>query len=471
MRAAGALPQTAFAGTKTPWPSICVKCDRPISPTYANVKNGHSACKYCAGKATATAAAREILIGKKLIPLEAFPGAKSPWLCKCGICERRVRVVFASAKSGQIGCPYCNKRKIDSAETLKIMSAAQLKPLTPYKSVHTPWTSECLKCHKIVSPTFQKVRLRGRGCVWCARRRMDQTEAIQTMKSANLLPLVPYPGANKGWKSKCLICKRETSPNLSYVAGGGGCKYCGGKAVDPEEAKDFMLQAGFRPLKAYPGASKPWECQCMTCLKTVAPAFGNVKNGHNGCVYCSKKKVDPSDAVEIAMSKALIPQEPYPGAVVPWSLKCAKCNRFTQTSWTVIAQKSLGAGCSSCTPYGFKPGVPTFLYIISNDTKNAVKVGISNRGAGRLKKHIKNGWEIRHLMQFAEGANARELEQALIKFLRTELSLSPAYYSGDGWTETFPKRSIAIKRVIGLAHEMASAEFRLVKPSDIFLSD
>jgi hypothetical protein len=91
--------------------------------------------------------------------------------------------------------------------------------------------------------------------------------AIADMHAVWLEPLAPYPGTNKPWKSRCLICDHTVSPTLGNIRRGQGpCGQCAGNArLDPLLTAAVMREAGFEPLVDYPGANQSWESQCLTC--------------------------------------------------------------------------------------------------------------------------------------------------------------------------------------------------------------
>ena len=469
---AGVRPLTPFETNRTPWKSICLTCNREVTPTYANVRLGHGACKYCAGLAIPTSEAIESMLNAMARPLEPYPGAKITWKCECLLCGREIEATLRVAKSAGLACNYCKRTRIDAREAELTMRKNDLAPRVPYKSVHTRWESECLRCGRVIFPTFQKVRLRGHQCAWCAGKIILSKDATDTMLAAGVRPLENYPGANAPWKCECVTCGHEVTPNLSYVsAGGSPCKFCANKAIDPLEARDLMLAHGVQPLVDYPGAATPWRSKCLTCLRNVSPAYGNVANNHSPCAYCSGKKVDPETAVEVALSRKLEPLEVYPGAVIPWRCKCLKCGQETESTWTAINAKREGAGCSSCTTYGFKPNLESYFYVIEHPKKLALKVGISNLYSGRLAKHAKNGWTICHLLKFSSGREAKTLETAMLHQLRRVEALPPAFFNGDGWTETIPSPGQSAERLFHLAKSMASNEAEVIQVSEISVRD
>lgn len=412
------------------------------------------------------------MLNAKARPLEKFPGAKVPWQCECLLCGRQIQPTLKVSRSAGLACNYCKRTRIDARSAELIMRGNDLAPRAPYKSVHARWESECLRCGRVIFPTFQKVRLRGHQCAWCAGKVILPKDAAETMLTSGVRAIEDYPGANKAWKCECLTCGREVSPNLSYVsAGGSPCKWCAKKAVDPIEAKALMIAHGVEPLESYPGASTAWRCKCLTCLREVTPTFGNVSNNHSPCAYCSGKKVDPETAIEVALSRKLEPLESYPGAVIPWRVKCLKCGQETESTWTSINAKREGAGCSSCTPYGFKPNLASYFYVIEHPIKLALKVGISNIQSGRLAKHSKNGWTISHLMKFDTGRDAKSLESAVLHKLRRVEGLPPAFLTGDGWTETIPSEGKSAMWLYSLAQSLTTEIFEETNPSSISSQD
>ncbi|MCW2890415.1 MAG: hypothetical protein JWL58_7277 [Streptosporangiaceae bacterium] len=57
--------------------------------------------------------------------------------------------------------------------------------------------------------------------------------AAAVMRGAGVDPIEPYPGTSKPWRSVCLRCNREVTPQFRHVRSGmsSGCIYCGGRAA------------------------------------------------------------------------------------------------------------------------------------------------------------------------------------------------------------------------------------------------
>ena len=151
---------------------------------------------------------------------------------------------------------------ITEAAAKKMFLANSLKPLVPYVDSMTPWKSRCLICKKLVSPNYNKVRQRGHQCGYCAGTRVDAKDAVALMTKSGFHTLGPYPGGNTPWKSRCLKCKKITYPRYSITIQGIGCKYCSKRAVDPKDAVAAMKKRGFKTLEPFPGAVAPWRVQC-----------------------------------------------------------------------------------------------------------------------------------------------------------------------------------------------------------------
>ena len=70
-------------------------------------------------------------------------------------------------------------------------------------------------------------------------------------------------------------------------SGQSGCIYCAGLRVDEIDAIKLANKNGFTPLVPYPGANKGWECICNVCDKVSKPRYTSMQQGMNRCKYCS----------------------------------------------------------------------------------------------------------------------------------------------------------------------------------------
>jgi len=459
---AGVTPLEPFISRKSPWKSKCQSCGRVVSPTYGNVINGHSACRFCAKGGVTVREAETLLRELKAKPLVSYPGYKIPWLSQCLICNREISPRLSHISKTRKACNYCNRRKVDSSDANKIAIKAGAIPLEPYPGPGR-WTCKCKVCKRTIFPTLRRMRNGQNPCGWCARVRIDPLEAKQAFIDAGLNPIGKYPGAGTPWNAICENCGERVSRKLSSIqAGRYACGYCSGRKLKESKAKALMREAGAIPLEPFKGINEKWQCKCSVCFREISPKLGNVRAGHSPCVYCSGKKVDAKTAYEYALSKGLRPLTKYPGATQRWKVHCLRCNRKSTVSWVTLQMKRKNAGCSSCTEYGFKPLEPTYLYVITHPTKLAHKVGIGNTSAKRIEQHLKNGWEIYKILEFKKGVAAHRVEQDVIEWLRTEKSLGPAFRMGDGWTETVPSSEISLATIARKVGALSGANGKTV---------
>ena len=61
-------PLVPFQAAKIPWECRCMNCDRTITPTYLNIKQGHSACVFCAGRKIPPEEALRVMLDAGLEP-------------------------------------------------------------------------------------------------------------------------------------------------------------------------------------------------------------------------------------------------------------------------------------------------------------------------------------------------------------------------------------------------------------------
>ena len=180
--------------------------------------------------------------------------------------------------------------------------------------------------------------------------KISEESARKSMIDAGVVPLVAYVGYEIPWDCECTKCKKVVTPTLHSIRSGqGGCGYCAGTKVDPQDVIDFMLSNGFEPLEDYPGNKSKWKCRHIPCGAVVYPKYNKVQQGslNSGCKDCSEKYVDPSAAEKLMVLAGGIPQEPYPGANKKWKCKCLNCGEIVDALYSTV--RGGGGVCQRCS--------------------------------------------------------------------------------------------------------------------------
>lgn len=458
----GLEPQVPYPGAGKPWKSRCAKCKQIVSPTYNSIASG-TGCGVCAGKIVVPEIAEEIMRKASLEPLAPYPGSKTKWKCQCMKCGEIVYPNYGDVKQGDGGCKFCGGHFLEPEDAVATMRFNNLEPLEPYKNTGTPWKCKCLKCGKTVTPRHNSLQGGSGGCKYCAKRFVDAEDAIALMRKAKFEPLESFPGSNKSWKSKCLRCGRVVQPTYSSIQSGQkGCVYCGGKKVDPQEAFDFMVSVGLTPLESYKRADGQWKCRCIKCLREVTPSYSSVRQGQSGCIYCSGKKVDPQDAIALFLENNLKPLVPYKTTDTKWKSQCMKCERIVYPTHHMVAQRS--GGCKYCATLGLDFTLPAYIYLITHDELGSHKIGISGVHAkeDRLKDHAKNGWTLYKRKNFESADHTYEIEQEVLRWLREERGLPPYLSLNEmpqrGWTETVDASEIDLPTIWAKVEELSKVK-------------
>jgi len=440
-----------FKNTRTKTLATHKTCGRTFKASWASLRSG-GGCGFCAGKKIDVNDANLRAHNAGLVPISSYPKALGKWKLQCKSCDRILLLDAGGVLKGH-GCPYCAGVRVDDSDAFTKMLSASLKPIVDYPGSKTPWLCECLKCGEIVSPRRDSILAGQNGCMYCAGRKWRSNDAKTKLREANLEPLVGYPGFDSPWKSKCLICEKVVSPTLGTILNGGKCRFCAGAAVDPIDAIKVMKLNGLNPIVKFPGANKPWKCVCQLCKKTVTPQYGKVATGEvTGCAYCSKKRIDEKDAIEIMVKSNLTPLESYKTVHTPWKSRCNKCQQIVTPH---LASIQRGSGCKFCAPYGLDLDAPATLYLIEQPELRAAKIGIAESTSDRIDVHIRYGWKVLKVWQFKTGDLAGRAENAVLEYFRNELKLPPFLRPADmpqgGYTETVSISAVstgAIERVI-----------------------
>jgi len=328
------------------------------------------------------AKAKALFIRNKLQPLEPFPGTQKPWKSKCLITGKTVSPTYGKVRDFGHRCKHCSGFEVDVPEAIKLMESKGLTPLVKYPGANNPWKCKCKVCGKTISRSYTVVKSGSSGCTYCAKRKVDPKDAVTLMKERGFKTFGEFPGSNEPWNVQCLKCKRKFSTYFYSTNDKTRCKYCTGTVVDEEITKPVLAKLKLMPLEKFPGAKVPWKLRCERCNRVVTPTWTHLTRSDRnvgGCVFCSKRRVHMDDMLELLKQKKLKPIGQFINGKTPWICQCLKCKR------EVFPRiNSLRAGQSGCI----------YCAGLRIDEKNAIKLANKN-GFTPLVNYpgSKVGWE------------------------------------------------------------------------------
>jgi DNA-directed RNA polymerase subunit RPC12/RpoP len=393
-----------------------------------------------------------------LTPLEPFRKVIAKWKYRCNKCENESSTSLHHVRQGN-GCPYCGKIKVDPRNIESRLKEAKLEPLEPYKSNNAKWRLKHLVCGNEVFTTWKELQSGGGGCGFCRydkiaeKLRTPEVDAIKIMRAAGGEPLEPFKNIHSKWKVRCLKCGEITHPLLSNVQKGQGvCMLCRPKSpvVTESRALDFVTSRGMTPIGKYKSAQSKWKLKCNTCKKSDFYVYSWMKSGNYGCVYCSRHKIDPEDALRKFRSMGFEPLEPYISSKKGIQVRCLNCNKTYRKTYDTLQS---GRGCKYCQTAALELLAPSYFYIIQNEGLRAIKVGIANltRRTDRIKAHENQGWLLLYRQDLDTGELAFQLEQQVLSWLRQDrklgIYLAKAQMPQGGWTETVDSAEISLLEI------------------------
>ena len=455
-------PLEPYKGSSKKWKCKCMRCGKITNPYFASIRDGLYGCSWCAKKVVNPQEARKKMIKAKLEPLVAYPGSDIGWLCRCMKCNREVTPTYGGIRTGQGGCKWCKDRNphVEPSFAVQLLIQNNIQPLEPFKNSHSKWKSRCLRCEREVSPSYHDIKQGSGGCKYCAPNFVDEERIYKVMEAAGLKPLTKYVNSKADWKVQHDKCGRVFFVQYAVIRGGSSCRYCSKVAVIPKEATDSMKKRGLNPLVPYSGANKPWKCRCVVCKKVVYPRYSATLNQKRGCAYCSGNKVDAKDAVAFMKLNNVIPLVPYPGGRVAWKSKCKLCNNIVTPQYSSI--KSGQGACRFCADWGIDYAAEGFIYLMTNHKMSAHKLGIGNTNrvkGNRINQHKKHGWELIKQLDFKVTDDAFQIEQKVLSWLREvkglAIYLSEFEMPQGGFTETVDASEIDLPTIWAKVEELS----------------
>lgn len=232
--------------------------------------------------------------------------------------------------------------------------------------------------------------------------------------------------------------------------------------IDPREADADMRRAGAEPLAPYVRSVDPWRCTCLTCGRTITPTLESVRRGKHPCWYCSGSRTDPQEAVEYMLNAGMRPLVPWPGRVDrKWkgihvgTSETPGCLGEIEPTYHSVKTHRQGV-CFDCGIRGYSRAKPGTFYVVRNAT--IVKGGIANmRGlARRLSTHKSAGLHWNWLIGFEDGSVAWNLERQWKAFRLDHPELHVQRHElKDGYTEAVKSDHAVDKFLLGLAVQLA----------------
>ncbi len=346
-------------------------------------------------------------------PKEVTKGMKRTleWICDEGH-TWITTVVHRTAKNHPSGCPTCSNRKILSGFNDLATKFPELIPSVdgwdPTKvgaksSKILDW--KCEKNHRwkasIVQRTIGGYRGRGTGCPFCS--------GVKTLAGFNDL--------------------QTTHPDLAAEAD------------------------GWDPSKLSAGSSKSVAWTCRNNHKWNALIVSRTRKRAADCPYCTNRKLlkgfndlhttHPEIAAE---ADGWDPSTVTRGMDKPRKWKCSEGHRWT----TDVIVRTRGSGCPSCSPTGYDPNAPAYLYLLVHSEWEMFQIGITNDIDTRMYAHGLLGWKCVEYRGPMDALVCREWETAILRMLKAKgADLSNPKIAGkfDGYSEAWSKFTFEVNSI------------------------
>ena len=449
----GVFPLEPYPGAKVGWRSRCLSCgdSENCAPHFSTVHgrwkkwqegaDKRNACNACAQRTTAekqrvrgfatTVAQLEDSGWRLLTHISKYRNQKTSCDVECVKCLARHSGPPDSLKSAK----KCECRK------------AARQPLRDYRpdlfsQIH-PTRNEGLNLARVGTGTRAKIW-------WLCPESSENFAHEYSAAPANRI--LPSGG--------CPYCKGlRPIPGVSDFASVAEESFSGSELVgefasnqplmtDPDTLEKIPLH----PSRVAPHSNLRANWICADCKYGYAASFAYRMNGQ-GCPACAGKRVhvgvndlaslEPDIASEWHPTRngSLSPKDftQYSGKEVWW-----ECEERHEWPAPIASRTNMRSGCPSCAETGYRPERAGMLYLLTHQTHQARKFGITNFAAKtlRLVRLQRAGWEVLLTLQNRDGSVAKDVEKMVKSWIRDELKLPQVLESADmpdgGHTETFP---------------------------------
>lgn len=397
---------------------------------------------------------------------------------KCNQCNQ-IYSASPNKRSQGRGCPVCSNSKIITGKNDLKSTDPELAALAdgwdPSQFSRGSKTIVRWKCvsdkyppHSYPSTIYSKTS--GRGCSVCSGKLV--IEGINDLVTTH--PEIASE-ATESWDPKKFtagsnkvvdwLCKKghpsRKSINQRTQSKSSGCAIC----------ENLRVEIGYNDLASlYPAIAReaygwnaeefvassekqqPWKCS--SCGFVWLAVIRSRTQLGAGCGPCAGNKLFPGvndcKTTHPELAAQAFDWDPTQfmagtGYILNW--KCPTCNFVYPSTGSNRIQ---GQGCPKCAKSGFDPSATGWLYLIKNESKGLIKIGITNSLDTRLRAHRAEGFRKLDLSPPMPGHKARELEKKILQLVKTNKGkfFSPEQAGKfNGYTEcweevTYPANSL-----------------------------
>jgi hypothetical protein len=398
-----------YVNSRTRIKAKCLGCGTIVEPYYRQIWAGQRGCRNCSSNRLKTSPSEvsETLNQLNLKLVGIYKNSKTPVEIECTKCNFRLTVVISNLRQKKIFyCPGCEpkrsflrKRKtltdLELNSVQDIFSNFHYELIGDYESINKPVSVKHVSCGTISNRSLKNIRKGAGFCTGCRRNRsITKEEALRILNDAGFEAIGNFVNGDTPWEAQCINCGKTSSPSVHTLKGKkSGCGYCKGVKVDPVDARNTMLSAGYTPLEPYRNSKSRWKSRHEVCGQIVYPMYNSIQAGQGGCTDCGDK-------------------------------------------------------------YSFHE--PSYFYVMEHSLLNSLKIGISNFEArdNRVLIHSKHGWMLAQRIEFENGFMAYEFEQTLLNHIRNTLGvpvhLSKADMPQSGYSETMSSDFIQLPELLKL---------------------
>ena len=411
-------------------------------------------------------------------PTTITAGSRSKVQWKCSLSHRWITTVGLRTRG--TNCPYCSGNKVsagfnDLATTHPELAKEALgwDPKLVTKGMHRILEWICPEGHTWKTALSHRTnKVHPSGCPTCTNRRVLAGFNDLATKFPHLIQSVDgWDPTSVGSSSRKILdwkCEKNHKWKASviqrttggYKGQGTGCPYCSGVKTlagfnDLQTTHpDLARQANeWDPSTVSAGSSKSVSWICGNKHIWNAIVVSRTRERGADCPYCTNRKLlkgfndlqttHPDIAAE---ADGWNPTSVTRGMDKPRKWRCSEGHKWT----TDVIVRTRGSGCPTCSPTGYDPNAPAYLYFLEHPSWEMFQIGITNDIDTRMYAHGLLGWNCVEYRGPMDAKACRDWETAILRMLKAKgADLSNAKIAGkfDGYSEAWSKSTFEVKSI------------------------
>jgi len=203
------------------------------------------------------------------------------------------------------GCKKCAMKKLTDAQRGSLDELRNWASTfggtlisNEYKTAQAKYKFRCYEGH-LFEAKFNNMRNRQQFCPDCDGRQKREKPTLEVvtrrLNEKSLTAIEEFKKLDERFLCRCNVCGEEVNVVLSHLKQGiNGCPYCSGHKTREKDALIILKELDFQPISKFKGGAAPWQVMCTVCKQERRVVISSLRKKRKKCGHKGSSFRSPS---------------------------------------------------------------------------------------------------------------------------------------------------------------------------------